>query len=456
MSATAIHLDLFRGYSPHPHAWRFFVDDHRFCLATAGRRGAKTHTGARRFLRKVFDDYARKANEPYQGSAAKRGTALWWDRRPRLHYWVAAHESEQLDEPKRYILEILPPELLEHADNSKGRMWLHGDILIEFKSLHDAKQKVGSGLNGIWIEEAARVAANAWQGFIMHLLADKVGWAQFTTTPLGEDWTFEQLVKQADKTPDSHSFHTWTMADNIRVPEVVAYSEWCKANLPPAYYRRECEASYDAFIGQIYEHFNEATMVTADVPRGVQLVRRIGCQDWGFTAPGAQVVLGLTSGDPNKAHVWAVDEVYSNSQLVEDFWVPEARRLMQSPPKGWGFNEWVADPAEPDNLERMKRAGIRMVGHKNYMMAKFDEHERSVRAGIRVLSALMFQGRFHVTRKCPNLISEIKSYRWAQNRGGGLVETPEGGQKEHAATATRYGVTYSLKGASFEPLAMAA
>ncbi len=158
--------------------------------------------------------------------------------------------------------------------------------------------------------------------------------------------------------------------------------------------------------------------------------------------------------------VWAIDEVYDNSQLVEDFWVPSARALNGK----HRMNEWVADPAEPDNLERMKRSGIRMVGHKNYQKAMFDEHERSVRAGIRVMSALMYQGRFHVTRKCPNLIAELKSYRWSTTKSGvavtaatpraGMTDTPAPGQKEHAATAVRYGATYMLKGANFGPLAM--
>jgi hypothetical protein len=166
--------------------------------------------------------------------------------------------------------------------------------------------------------------------------------------------------------------------------------------------------------------------------------------------------------DPRKAVVWAIDEEYSSSELVEDFWVPSARAMNTK----HRMNEWIADPAEPDNLERMKRAGIRMVGHKNYMTAKFDEHERSVRAGIRVMSTLMYQGRFHVTRKCPNLIAELKSYRWAQVKGvssmsaetprAGMSEVPAPGQKEHAATAARYGVTHMLKGVNFEPLALAA
>lgn len=452
-------VSLFGDYDPHPKARKFFLDNHRFVLATCGRRGAKSHTGARRMLRKIFeDDWPRARARPYSPGAARRGTALWWDRRPRMHYWVLAETVELLAEPKRYLLQFLPAELLDHADNTKNRLWLHGDILIEFKTAHDPKRTVGSGLDGIWIEEAARIRSDAWQGFIMHGLADKGGWAQFTTTPLGEDWTFEQLVKPAIEGDAEFGFHTWRTADNIRAPEVLKYVEWARKHLPPEYFKRELEASYEAFIGQIYEHFNPDTMVVDKLPLGVQLVRRLGCQDWGFTAPGAQVVLGLTSLNPDEAHVWAIDEEYSSSKLVEEFWVPSAKRLAQA----YRFNEWVADPAEPDNIDRMKRAGVRMVGHKNYQASNYDEHERSVRAGIRMFSALMYQQRFHILRKpaptkpgCSHLISELKSYRWAQ-QGATLVERPAPGQKEHAATAARYGVTYGLRGSHMQPLGMAA
>ena len=452
MTAAALSLDLFADYDPHPHARAAFLDDARFLLMRAGRRGAKSHTGARRFLRRIYGiDLPNWIGKPYLPGAAKRGTALWWKRRPRLHYWVCASEYELLAEPMRYLLEFLPAELLEHADVQSNSLWLYPDILIEFKTLHDPKQKVGSGLNGLWIEEAARVSPEAWQGFIRPALADKQGWAQFTTTPLGQDWTWEQIEKPANDNVPGYACHSWFTEHNTRVPGLIAEVEEARRLLPPAYFNREYRASREAFIGQIYP-FDEATMVHDELPPGIQLVRRLGGQDWGFTAPGAHVVGGLTSVDPNRAHVWIVDEEYSPSQLVEEWWIPAVRRKMSE----WKYHEVVADPAEPDNIVRFKQSGIACVGHKNYQTAKFDEHERSVRAGIRTLASLMHQRRFHVLRRCKNLVSELKSYRWDAYKsgamGGTLIERPAPGQKEHAATACRYLVTYGLKGASFVPL----
>ena len=451
-------VSLFATYDPHPKARTAFFDDSRFVLMLAGRRGAKTHTGCRRMLRLIYGRdlpawFARGGQ--YTPGAVKRSTAMWWKRRPRLHYWVVADSYDLLKEPMRYMLEFLPAELLEHPDAGNNALWLHPDILIEFKTIHDPSTKVGSGLDGIWIEEGARASPEAWRGFLRPMLGDRMGWAQVTTTPLGNDWTEEDFEAPARAGIPGYGFHHWFSADNIRVPNIVADVEEARARLPAAYFKRECEASREAFIGQIYP-FEERTMVVDKVPPGLQLMRRCGGQDWGFTAPGAHVVGGLTSLDPNRAHLWIVDEIYKASDLVEAFWVPEVKKRQET----WKYREVVADPAEPDNIVRFKNAGMDCVGHKNYTTAKYDEHERSVRAGIRVMAALMHQGRFHVTRNCVNLIQELKSYRWDQHktgaRGGTLIERPAPGQKEHAATACRYLATYALKGAVFTPLELAA
>ena len=459
---------LFDGYSPHPKAWRAFTDDSRFLLMLAGRRGAKTHTGARRMLRMIYEhDLPRWLPLPYLPGAARRGTAMWWKRRPRLHYWVVADSYDLLKEPVRYLLEFLPPELLEHADAGSNALWLRPDILIEFVTIHDPKAKVGSGLNGAWIEEAARASPEAWPGFLRPALSDKAGWAQFTTTPLGRAWTYAAIEQPALRGMPGYAVHTWVSADNIRSPNLLVDVEEARRMLPGPYFKREYEASREAFIGQIYP-FDERTMVVDGrlqvingervivPPAGVQLVRRLGGQDWGFTAPGAHLSAGLTSLDPNQAHLWIVDEVYDSSQLVEAFWVPQTLAKM----KRWRYSDVVADPAEPDNLMRYRAAGINCVGHKNYSKAPFDEHDRSVRAGIRVLAALMHQGRFHVLRHCVNLIEELKSYRWDSHKtgplGGTLIERPAPGQKDHAATACRYIASWGLRGAAFSPLERAA
>ncbi len=328
-------IDLFGDETLHVHAYRFFMDPSRFCLATAGRRGAKSYTGAKKFWKKVWEeDWPAVQGQPYNPGAARRGTALWHDRRPRLHYWVVADSYELLDEPKRYLLQFLPPELLEHADNSKGRWWLSGDILVEFKTVHNPTGKVGSGLNGMWVEEAARLRDDAWNGFLRPTLADKKGWLIATTTPLGQDWTYRDLYLHALKGTEGYGFHTWKASDNVRAPHVIEEAALAKATMPEEYFRREWEASYEAFIGQIYKEFDESKHIIDALPEGLRFTGVLGGQDWGFGAPGAQEIAGMTPGKDNLPHLWFVDETYSEEELVEEFWIPAAKKAMTQ----WKFN----------------------------------------------------------------------------------------------------------------------
>jgi phage terminase large subunit len=438
----AVDVDLFGDDDLHPKAYDFFTDPARFCLAIAGRRGAKTFTGAKKFIYKIFaEDWPRWKDKPYVpvipgkgGRASRRvkpGSALWRQRRARLHYWVVADTYELLDEPKRYLLQFIPEALFDHVD-TKGRWWLKGDILIEFKTIRDPSRKVGSGLNGMWIEEAARVKANAWGLYQRPALADKQGWCIFTTTPLGRDWTYTAIEEKANKGEPGYSAHAWVTLDNTRCDGLADEVEEARRNLPPEYFEREYEASRSAFIGQIYRGFKRANVVVDALPPGIQFAKVVGGCDWGFSNPGALVVCGVTHGD--RPHLWFIDEVYSASLLVENFWAPEAKRLMAQ----WRFNEWTADPAEPDNLMRFQKAGIRVSKHRNYGSGEFDEHARSVLSGIRTMSALIHQGRVHVLKKCHNLATEFENYVWDTTAGGDQLERPKPHQKDHAVTVGRY------------------
>ena len=454
MPATAVTINLHGDSQPlHVPAWGFYNDPARFCLACAGRRGAKSYTGARKFWKKVFEeDWPRWSKVPYNPGAVRRGTSMWWKRRPRLHYWVVADTFDLLEEPRRYLLQFLPPELVEHYDAGKNQLWLVGDVLVEFKTVHDPSKKVGSGLNGMWIEEAARVRSDAWGLYLRPALADKQGWCIFTTTPLGKDWTFEAIEehargKQVDGKlipPDpNYSVHSWPSLANIRSPGLAQEVELARKELPPEYFEREWEANRQAFIGQIYRYFKAGKHVyKGEVPEHIKFNRVLGGADWGTSNPGCLLVGGIQGTD--RPHVWIRDEVYSSSMLVEDFWAPEAKKLNAKR----RFNEWVADPAEPDNLLRFQREGIKCYKHRNLTGggSGWDEHNRSIMAGIRTMGALIYQDRLHVHESCVNLISELENYVWDRTSAGLELERPKPHQKDHAVTTCRYIVTSAVNG----------
>lgn len=363
-----------------------------------------------------------------------------------MHYWVVAAEYELLAEPKKYLMQFIPPELFDHMDNGKGIWWLKGDILIEFKTLHDPSKKVGSGLNGIHCVEAARIRPDAWPLYLRPALADKQGWAIFDTTPIGMDWTYTHVEKHADDGVPGYAVHRWHTIDNTKCPGLKEEVEFAAKTLPPEYFEREFKASRRAFIGQIYKGFRRETCVAKELPKGIQFQKTLGGCDWG--THGALTVGGMTSGD--HPHYWFVDEDCKDNLLVEDYWAPKALEF-QGKHRFWA---WVADPAEPDNLLRFRNAGIQVSKHKNYGAGQFDEHARSVLSGIRTLSSALHQGRVHVLEHCKNLIEEFENYVWDTTPDGVIIPRPKPHQKDHAVTTARYIISSVEKGPMMKELTL--
>lgn len=444
-----MEVTLHANYQPHDKQRAFHESTARFKCAVAGRRGGKTRSGAEDFLHRIYtQDLPKALAKPYRPGSARKGTSEWWRRVPRLHYWIVAEVFDLIDEAKRQLYLAMPDGLLEHTNSADSAMWLKPDILVECKTGKDPKRLVGAGLNGVWLEEASRLAPTAWQEFIRPTLSDKLGWCNVTGTPLGRDWVYENFVKPAQKEVPGYEFHTWRTIDNPHVQREEI--EHQRKVMAPEFFRREYEASFDAFIGQIYSEWNDKWCFD-EVPQGLQFARILGGCDWGYTNPGALVVVGIGYDGT----VWVLDEVYKRQLLVEEFWVPEAKKLQEK----WRFNEWVADPAEPDNIQRFSRAGMQVTGHRNYGSGKFDEHARSVMSGIRRVSGLIHQGKLRISKNCKNTLDELRNYRWDDLPKSHITdpnftfqERPRPHQSDHAITSMRYVISYALKGSSMRAL----
>jgi hypothetical protein len=441
------------GLQPIPAALGFMKSPARFVCAVTGRRGTKTYSGARKFANRMMRDLEwnqraeareiakRDAGKPhnaaliYSRGNAKVDTAEWHKRKPRLLYWVVAETYDLLDESQVALSQVIPEELMEHTNTASRVWWLEQDIKIQFKSCKVPKRLVARGLNGLWIEEAVRLLPSAWLQFLRAALSDKDGWAIVTTTPMGYDWVHQRFVEPAEKGTPGYAFFTWETADNPYIPrQEIADAQ---RDMPPEYFEREYRGRFNVFEGQIYKHWHTRYEHDA-LPEGIQFARILGGVDWGISNPGAELIVGITQG----GHIWAFDEVYQRSELVEDFWVPNGLRLQAE----HQFSEWVCDPAEPDNLRRFTRAGMRAVGHRNFGSGKYDEHARSILSGIRTVASLIHRGMVHIVKpRCPNLVREIGSYRWEQTPRGDWLEKPAAHQSDHAVTALRYAISYSIK-----------
>lgn len=81
---------------------------------------------------------------------------------------------------------------------------------IELRGTDNPEMLKGVGLNGVVIDEAALIKQNAWTEVIRPMLADKLGWALFITTPKGRNWVYDLYLKGLKGLPNwkSWSFPT--------------------------------------------------------------------------------------------------------------------------------------------------------------------------------------------------------------------------------------------------------
>lgn len=435
-----MQVSLHPGYVPHAHQLRGHNSNARFLCFAAGVRGGKSKGAGVEFVRRVYRDV--------QAGKGVRVTGRGRRRRPRLHYWVVAPIGDLLKEPIRYVFDALPPELIDVYYESDKSLWLKGDVLIEFKSAENPLHLVSVGLDGLWIDEAARLKADAWRGQLRQRLSDRRGWCLFSTTPLGRNWLYEDIVQKSgtERHPD-YCTVAWRTRDNPAIPPEEI--EAAQRELPDRYFKREYEASFDAFSGTIFEEWNPELHVVSEAelrrryhcpaPRELRtLFRRVVAGvDWGWNAPGAIEVIG----ELGHGLFVVLDESYASNRLVfdsrdiEGTWAGEAWRLKRK----WGIETFFADPARPDAIYDFTRAGLSCLPANN-----------EIRFGVRKVAEVLHpqpskvahlppQPRLVVLDTCKNLIHEAPNYVWAQTRDkSGFTELPAEGQSDHALDAVRY------------------
>lgn len=431
---------LFENYKPHSKQVPFHRSKARFKALAAGTRGGKTYACAREFLRRVYRDRANKKG--------------------RLNYWIIAPDYNLTEVAREELATILGcdnPEdmvsspLVKKWNASKFRLWLHGNILIEFKSAERPERLVARGLDGAWFDEAARCPAVAWAN-LRARLADRRGWCLFGTTPMGKNWFYDEIYRLGD--PLDELYDPWfrsflfKTADNTAVPGLAAEVERARKQMPLRYFRRDFEASFEVFVGQVYDEFDRDVHVLPPEKIPATFAEVIATKDWGYRPnPGVTLLIGITgAGD------WYVfDEIYETELLItpanaddrSDNWIKRDKELREG--QRQGINEWFADPSEPAYIEAYRRNGINIREAKN-----------DVAPGIQAVATLLHineetgRPRLFISAKCRNAIRELEGYHYKENKDGTLKEVVEK-KDDHCPDALRYAVFTKLGKPSFDP-----
>ncbi len=396
-------------FSPHRLQREAINDPARFVAIVAGVQSGKTTAGAIKFCDRIATEMPQLEAKGEQG--------LWWLVAPNS---VIGRVMQQAFEV--HIREL---GLLEKTKGSESnRTWfLRNGHRVEFRSAQNPESLVAAPVNGIWLDEFTLVDSRTWTVSLRQRLAKTGGWAIFTGTPRGRNWAYEEIWRRGDPNDDKFdkefAGYTWFSSENPAISS--AEVEAAKSQLPEAYFQREWQASWEAFHGQIYEHWSRALhfregLGAQENPIGTTFVMGV---DWGFSNPGAAVVLRwLPTGE---WHV--VEEVHVADQLPA-WWQEKITELWTK----WRVEKIYCDPADPGRIATLVDDGLPAIKGNN-----------AVADGIRTLAALFKQGRLLVDAACPVFANQVGEYHWKKDNKGNRKEFPAEGN-DHAIDAGRYAI----------------
>lgn len=296
-----------------------------------------------------------------------------------------------------------------------------GNVYI--RSAQNPNRVEGMTIHWAWGDEAGQMKRQMWN-VVKSRVSTTGGQIFLTTTPYNMGWLYRELYLPAiEGEVEDTTIFTWPSTENPYQDEEFIAAE--KKRLRPEEFKRRYEGEFAKLTGLIWDlpdnqvlkwtpHMKRSLKFTDDTVAGV---------DWGYNHPTAIVVVEVKDGNR-----YIVDEWKESKKTT-----PEILKKMDELHKKHGINRWYPDPAEPDRIDDMKRAG--------FTIGAVDK--RDVSAGLSHVAGLIREEKFYVMDNCKQLIDEIEQYQYEIDSDDELTDSPV---KEHddLCDALRY-VCYAIK-----------
>ena len=310
------------------------------------------------------------------------------------------------------IIGGLPKALKRKRNEAELYVEIGNGSRIAIKGADKPDRLRGVGLDGAVLDEYATMKPFVWEEIIQPALLDKRGWAIFMGTPKGFNHFYELYVK-AEGLPDWSAYHFTSYDNPINDPKEI---DKFKEETTPEKFEQEYLAEFRRMEGVVYKEFNHTEHIFDVLPEH-HWAETIAGIDFGTTKPAAIVVIKRDKDDT----YYVVDEFYeagkTNPELIEEAKVLKAK---------WNINSFYPDSAEPDRIMEFQKRGL-------YCRPT----SKDVMFGIDKVKNLFRQNKLFISRKCYNLIFELDSYSWKQNKVGQQQDAPIK-ENDHACDALRY------------------
>jgi PBSX family phage terminase large subunit len=369
-------------------------DDHRFRVINCGRRFGKTTLAVEEIKGKAL---AKEARIAYIAPTYQQARDIAWQMLVKELKPIIKKLNES-----RLELEVL---------NKDGK-----SSLIQLRGWEAIETLRGQRFDFIVIDEVASMRNFwlNWQEVIRPTLTDTKGEVMFISTPKGFNH-FYDLYQLEHTDQDYKSFH-FTSYDNPFIP--AEELDKAKEEITEDRFAQEYLADFRKTEGLVYKEFNRELHVSEETPQNINDTI-IGI-DFGYTNPAAIVPIRI-DGD---SHYWIGEEWYKSRCTTEQ--IAEQARLYKA-------TKCYPDPAEPDRIEILRKAGLNVR-----------EVSKDIVAGVDHVRELFKQNRIHIHPDCKNLIMELETYRYPDKKPDQNEQEKPIKENDHLLDAMRYAI-YTFK-----------
>lgn len=294
-------------------------------------------------------------------------------------------------------------EIPYEFNKSVSEMWI-GDNQILFKSLDNPEKIKSSEFNYIWAEEATELTHQDYLQLRLRLRRkNEVNNQMFMTlNPIDQfHWIRTQIL-------DAPGGETASLQSNYKMNPFLPdeYIEQLEglADIDENYYRIYALGEWGVLQNLIYSNWD----VVSRMPEGYDEV--VYGLDFGYVNPTALLEIRIKENE-----IWVKEIIYqsylTNAELIDLLKEKIDRNV-----------SIYADSAEPQRIEEIYQAGFNVYSS-----------EKDVSFGINRVK----QYKMHILEDSVNLIKEIRSYKWKEDKEGRILEEPVK-FNDHAMDAMRY------------------
>lgn len=365
-------------------------DRHRFRVLCIGRRGGKTTEAVEEIKARSIQKQVRIA---YIAPTYQQARDIAW---------------EMLKKELRGAIVSTNEARLEIKTNTLQG----GESLIVLRGWESIETLRGQMFDFIVIDEVAMMRSfwSNWEEVIRPTLSDTIGEVLFISTPKGFNH-FYDLYELEKKDKDYKSFH-FTTYDNPHIPKQEI--DKAKEELDDNTFAQEYLADFRKVQGLIYNFEYDPRFLYEEYKDNLQFPdKQVGGVDFGFVNPAGIVIL-KTRGE----HIYVVDEWKRVKKTTPE--IIQQSRIFDSKHR---VKKWYPDPAEPDRIEEMKRAGLFC-----------EETNKDVAFGISVVKGLIKEKRLFIADHCVELLKEFDRYQYEEDSEEPIKED------DHLLDALRYAI----------------